>query len=98
LSAPKFTPGPWVVVPRYDDNMALINGANDTVAEVATGIPRGEANAALIAAAPDMHEALTAFVESMRSVDALDPTDLPRRMGLLVPIFRLALTKAEGSR
>jgi hypothetical protein len=69
----KFTPGPWTI---YDDGhkddasdivMAQIDGENYDVCHIAPEIPISErkANACLIAAAPDMLEALQLVVERL---------------------------------
>jgi hypothetical protein len=53
----KHTPGPWAVVDDY--GMAFeIESRTSGVARVSTADVRAEANARLIAAAPDMLEAL----------------------------------------
>jgi hypothetical protein len=58
----KHTPGPWRVGKRA--KMRIVAGDDDTVASTG-GDPTmpAEANARLIAAAPDMYEALGALLE-----------------------------------
>lgn len=87
----KHTPAPWMVSLPYtkDVRIRIIGPENRTVAFV-----RAEADADLIAAAPELASALRAFLDAMRSVDPLDSTDLPRRMGMLVSDARGALQKA----
>jgi hypothetical protein len=65
----KHTPGPWIAVPNGGDDediRALLVGKNDQYGDFTTiadcrsrWIPDEEANARLIAAAPDMLAALT---------------------------------------
>lgn len=63
MSEPKFTPGPWIVCPDVGLQIPVASVAKEglkrNVSHVA-GIRNGEgaANAHLIAAAPDLYEAL----------------------------------------
>ena len=110
MSAPKHTPGPWVSSEVNQLGSPVVVGFTVTagrasVAKIAHRLSgfsaappneAAEANARLIAAAPELLDALKAFVEAMAAVNPLDPADLPRRMGLLVPAARAAIAKAEG--
>lgn len=76
MSETKFTPGPWFIKPseairRYSSTRITILDTQDgqyqrrhVIAQVAKGNGRGDANAALIAAAPEMYE----FIRWIRSV------------------------------
>jgi hypothetical protein len=64
--APKHTPGPWKVVKPFDDYdewRVAIDDGDPGVAVVAVmdGQPEDAANAQLMAAAPEMYEALVAI-------------------------------------
>lgn len=56
----KHTPGPWEVVP-WDGISKAIRGPTNLLAQTVGG--NDEANAHLIAAAPDLHEQLTALIK-----------------------------------
>ena len=76
MSEEKFTPGPWFIKPsealrRYSSTRITILDTQDgqyqrkhVIAQVAKGNGRGDVNAALIAAAPEMYE----FIRWIRSV------------------------------
>lgn len=73
MSTPKFTPGPWTNVadPLSD---ATIEGADKkVVAIIGTATKAGEANATLIAAAPDMAEAMRYAIERLRTARTYGP-------------------------
>jgi hypothetical protein len=67
-----FTPGPWEVLYSHSDHaMQIVTEKSGTVTKWG-GISRpasleGKANAALIAAAPDMYEALKETLEELQS-------------------------------
>ncbi|WP_276200345.1 hypothetical protein [Chelatococcus sp. XZ-Ab1] len=70
MSKPEFTPGPWIVrssgeVGTTDELTAVVFPVDDTGEKT----PAAEANARLIAAAPEMYEALVAGV-AMREAQA----------------------------
>lgn len=85
------TPGPWIVDPAEDVPLAVIQDTPDGfgVAEIVAQGPEGEADARLIAAAPDMLEALQRIV----AVTYHDP-DL---YGDILGWACAAIAKAEGS-
>lgn len=59
MSETKWTPGPWNIARiNYAD---IYGGDGEMVALVPKGYPRTAANAQLIAAAPDLYEALEAY-------------------------------------
>jgi hypothetical protein len=67
----KFTPGPWVLyadLPSANPNWHIVTSANKqrvlANVHIEPGNATDEANALMIAAAPDMYEALKAAVEA----------------------------------
>lgn len=76
MSAPQFTPGPWLadpVVPNAKRAFYIVGNLDGNNATVDIGTvgptlsPRAEANARLIAAAPELYEALDALVGFARN-------------------------------
>lgn len=93
MSAPKFTPGPW----RMHDMEAGVIVAGrpgGEVANVNNGFGDRDANAALIAAAPDLYEALKSAVSWL--VQVMPDAPLTPRGEELLASYRAALSKAEG--
>lgn len=98
MSEPKFTPGPWVVCPDVGHQIPVASVAMDgiklNVSHVA-GIRNGEgaANARLIAAAPELYEALEMLLrldeEHQRGADDDD-------VCFEVRTAKTALAKARG--
>lgn len=95
----KHTPGPWHVVPYGDGNQKVVcsdEAGNWRIAFMATSSGSREelaeikANARLIAAAPELLEALKDLVTS---VEALRVVGLDKE----IELARAALSKAEGS-
>ena len=97
-----YTPGPWVITTGgddetivtstrdadgLDDDVALVYGGND--ADPATC----EANARLIAAAPDLLAALESIEEQIRLIGI---EDWHGAEGLDVSVVRAAIAKALG--
>lgn len=81
MSEPKFTPGPWRVSGEPGCRMVAINWKHDgeqVIADIWGNGERHEANAALIAAAPDL------YAELDRSTDLLEDAlkRLPQGCGL----------------
>lgn len=78
----KWTPGPWeyrgaaVIVPDWPFNMSAFAGS--------------EANARLMASAPDLYDALNAIVEAMADLDDESAAQIAKGAG------RLAVRKARG--
>ena len=69
----KHTPGPWQYTPTNTEHVSHIIRASDGFG-VATATPQGRAtarNARLIAAAPDMLEALKSLVSANNSTDGM---------------------------
>lgn len=68
MNKPKFTPGPWEAIPG--NSMVRVNPLVDQgylgglyIADIQLLLPEAEANANLIAAAPEMYEALEKVAE-----------------------------------
>ncbi len=82
---PKFTPGPWSIV-RYCEEIEIAN-----IADIMHfyGGEAADANAALIAAAPELYAAL----ENMVAWASLEDTP---RLADLLGAARAALAKARG--
>lgn len=97
MSTPKFAPGPWVV--DWDDFVVRAKSPIDGrmvpvarpygVTENGTDVP---GNARLIAAAPDMYEALKSIVEDHDFCG----DDWGDRRDAWIETARAALAKAEG--
>ena len=65
------TPGPWIVWPDNNNRLQVGQSTNYTVAEIMqTPIHGQEANARLIAAAPDLLEALQAIANGTEFWDS----------------------------
>jgi hypothetical protein len=95
---PQHTPGPWFVLERYTNRnvypigYSIGNGAHSILAEVNSqgGTPdECSANARLIAAAPELFQALQA-IEAI--LDGRQPKDVPGA----VMVARHAIGKAQG--
>lgn len=93
------TPGPWRTVTDEDEDFVgavVLTEGGTLVADCNIfGIDRPdeemELNAALVAAAPDLYEALTIIIES-----ATDGRECPEWLQERLTIARAALAKAEG--
>lgn len=71
------TPGPWTLNPARSTRVDLIdNPKGEAVGEVVWVDVRNPADARLIVAAPELLEALKAFVETMDSLPPSDETSL----------------------
>jgi hypothetical protein len=101
----KHTPGPWEYVSEDDGHSIYDCDCGFHIARVTDGLPPGvtEANARLIAAAPEMYEALEciAQIHDGNPSDAMadmPPLDYARHMlGVARREARAALAKAEGT-
>jgi hypothetical protein len=71
VSAPAFTPGPWTVESRvaFGKNDYAVSPAsgNDGFVAALTHGPDAKANARLIAAAPELYEALVALTRAVNT-------------------------------
>lgn len=88
MSKPKYTPGPWKM--ELHEGEYLISGRTDGH-EHFTAIARQEANARLIAAAPELLESLLDLLIMVGAPDA--PWDIEA----IVSRANAAIAKAEGS-
>ena len=106
MSKPPFTPGPWHTFASgraaLRNSVEVNNPVGLTVAYAVTFVPEyateGEANARLIAAAPDLHEALDWLLASVTADPASEvyPGDKEERITLACGAARTALAKANG--
>jgi hypothetical protein len=91
VSAPAFTPGPWTVESRvaFGKNDYAVSPAsgNDGFVAALTHGPDAKANASLIAAAPELYEALERIN---------DTADIALDIDWIRRISRAALAKARG--
>ena len=101
----QFTPGPWVVKSTDEDiNTKTIIDSNEFwIAKVlnfnraSDDIRESQANAALIAAAPAMYEALNALVEVFPSVVKMTPYGVTMDISKIHDDAKAALAQAEGT-
>lgn len=100
----KCTPGPWSVVECSGLHDHMVVSAEWTVAELCGESATAAANALLIAAAPDMHDALREVCQAAITVSdgcAICGADLdgdpPHYPGCAVEIALAVLAKAEGA-
>ena len=100
----QFTPGPWVVKSTDEDiNTKTIIDSNEfwiakvlNFNRVSDDIRESQANAALIAAAPAMYEALNALVEVFPSVVKMTPYGVTMDISKIHDDAKAALAQAEG--
>lgn len=64
---PQFTPGPWAASEHADSAGRIGVGQINNTFDIAKVF--GQENARLIAAAPDMYEALTALIDGLIAID-----------------------------
>lgn len=101
----KFTPGPWYIKPREAYETCLGTAYSRTtildkpdgqysprhvIATVARGNGREEANAALLAAAPLMYEALDIILDILKNTEAF-----PRTVAAINEVLSIARGEAE---
>jgi len=95
MSESKHTPGPWEAIPVGPAEGWGVVAVNPIIDSSITGM--SEANARLIAAAPDLLEALTAFAQMWGSRDAHSTSKRSQaRRADLWDKVNSALAKAEG--
>jgi hypothetical protein len=89
MSTPKFTPGPWHIQGKSGDNYDGLYVYDETYRQVGTAM--GEANAALIAAAPDLYQAALSAVAALTQAKTY-----PADISLAVNNLKWALARTEG--
>lgn len=101
MSAPKHTPGPWKLIPhREDDRLTMVIGNDGTfhgrfvcnVATISPGHHEDQANARLIAAAPELLEAAVGALIRFRHYEQ----NLGGADGDVILELELAIAKATG--
>lgn len=100
MNAPKHTPGPWSVRQgQAISRLTVVSGMGIVIAAVPHNDAQGRADAALIAAAPDLFAVLAAIVDEIDR-RGLCMNDAPRLCavdeGLIVQAMA-ALEKAGGA-
>ena len=94
----KHTPGPWVISSRYHSiGIAPDDGVSDGLATVFGIGPQAEANARLIAAAPELLKALKQYREAIKDFAAHRGISL--QDGVICEaddLARAAIVKATG--
>lgn len=91
MSETKHTPGPWVIDGKNNGGPIIRSRADGAYIARANGMPdplETEANAYLIAAAPELYEALRAIRDELVRQDI--------KFGPLIADADVALAKAEG--
>ncbi|MEN9393199.1 MAG: hypothetical protein RLZZ104_1542 [Pseudomonadota bacterium] len=110
MTETKFTPGPWKAFFGTENNKVLIGIGEDTgegITDCGFGLWRGKdeeanANAHLIAAAPELYEALLKLRSAYKSAEETEPNDrdaLDKLITDLISVERAAdaaLAKASG--
>lgn len=106
MSTAKHTPGPWFVPTPSQDafgDYVIQSGSNGGYGVIATTNPKGiehpEANARLIAAAPDLLAACKAAYEVIHQDALTDPADKSPEYNPMIKLaaqLRNAITQAEG--
>lgn len=100
MSETKFTPGPWVVDPKYSRDIQAPDGLDvatcclSILNRKATTEEESIANAALIAAAPDMYEALEMAILEYGKPGG--PWNVPTEPGTWIDKAKAAIVKARG--
>jgi hypothetical protein len=99
-AAAKFTPGPWTAADRVVVTTIESNGFATWLANCAvggSGCDQQLANAHLIAAAPELYEALRSVLDALGALS--NPSELYARLGNDDACKRVwdALAKAEGA-
>ena len=97
MTKPAFTPGPWKVsgkvVKLGPDNYLTVIAPDRWVAHIMDGCQKSEEDACLIAAAPDMYEALRLAEEHFGG--PLVNLDLTDKDYEVLKTIRAALTKVQ---
>lgn len=100
MSETKHTPGPWDPQPDFGGTVWAGQGRKrECIAEVSGNThERTWANAQLIAAAPELYEALTSCLRDLESWvhDQLDGTRMFDEVWQTMEPYRAAIKKAQG--
>lgn len=97
----KWTPGPWVVDPEENwivtEWRSTEHGLQTLICDMMDEeAPQYEANAHLIAAAPELYEALLECVEEIRAVNMVDGEIKDKDTEAVYTKAKAALRKARG--
>jgi hypothetical protein len=95
----KFTPGPWTAVPTtFGPIDIVLADGRDVVTVYGGGTDNKKANAHLIAAAPELYEALQITMQRLDSAnhDSFDGVWLEEDFARQTKEARAALAKARG--
>jgi hypothetical protein len=97
----KHTPGPWNIYPPYEDGDkgCLVRARSCSIAEVIPHANATEPNARLIAAAPEMAEALQSMLRYCKAAyrnlrGTAEDADYREELANLIKPARMALNKA----
>jgi hypothetical protein len=98
-AAAKFTPGPWHV---HGANGNVVYAPDGWIADVRAGTkgshgPAAQANANLIAAAPDLYAACKALIAYQESEEEWSILVATKAYESAVAMARAAIAKAEGA-
>lgn len=99
VTTAKHTPGPWEVRPNYNSPRNAIMCGGQRIAVIGeTSLRDGdpEANAHLIAAAPDLLDVTIESVTSEYWIDNASDLDCRMRLGYISESALAAIDKAEG--
>lgn len=99
-----FSPGPWVVTPtaiEFEKEKDALVGEFDVILPVKSmSFPEIKENARLIAAAPEMYEALKAIKDTLGAIEWGTPEHAEELLGEVIDKFydsiKGILAKAEG--
>lgn len=111
MSEAKHTPGPWLVNVTVAGNLpgklyayhitANLSGSVDPICERVAKTERGDeedrANARLIAAAPDMREALLPMLRGKKEADYYCPDDVAEDHTVLISVSVAELRRAQAA-
>ena len=91
-----FTPGPWSIedcTPGESTDLCFaINSENNVIARTTDGWKEAQANARLIASAPELLEMCKLFEDCMANMDGMDGYDTSYELAKV----RAVLAKVEG--
>lgn len=90
MNAP--TPGPWTHADRFDGEARRVLRSDGSAVAIVCPHEQAEADARLIAAAPDLYEAMTGAMQYLD--ETLGPCD--DDCECLLHSFHAAIAKAEG--